>query len=183
LYSGTASAHSGTGLAGGFLPGFLHPLTGFDHLLAMICVGSWGAFLGPPLLQTLPVIFPAMMVGGAALGMFAIPMPPIEVGIAVSVVVLGACIAFALKAPVWAASCIVAAFAVFHGYAHGTELPSAASPIPYSAGFVLATGLLHVLGIAIGSFTARPAGARVVRGAGAVVSVLGVWFLFQAWRP
>ena len=182
LYSGAAAAHSGTGLAGGFLPGFLHPLTGFDHLLAMVCVGLWGAFLGPPLLQTLPVIFPAMMVAGAALGMFAVPMPPIEVGIAVSVVVLGACIALTFKAPVWAASCIVAAFAVFHGYAHGTELPSAASPVTYSAGFVLATGLLHLLGIAIGSFTDRPAGREIVRGGGAVVSVLGVWFLYQVLR-
>jgi urease accessory protein len=179
VWTGTASAHSGTGLAGGFLPGFMHPLTGFDHLLAMVCVGLWGAFLGAPLLQTLPVIFPAMMVGGAALGMFAVPVPPIEPGIAASVMVLGACIALACKAPVWVASSIVAIFAVFHGYAHGRELPSAASPITYSAGFVLATGLLHLAGIAIGCLTEWPAGRAVVRGMGGAVSLVGAWLLCQ----
>jgi len=182
LCSNTAAAHTGTGLAGGFLPGFTHPLTGVDHLLAMVSVGLWGAFLGPPLMQTLPVIFPAMMVGGAALGMYAVPLPPLEAGIALSVLVLGGCIALALKAPVWIACSIVGIFAIFHGYAHGRELPSEADPISYSAGFVLATGMLHVLGIGIGFLSERPAGSVLVRSLGGLISGLGVWFLYHAVR-
>jgi urease accessory protein len=177
LWASAAAAHTGTGLPGGFAPGFMHPLTGLDHLLAMICVGLWGAFLGPPLIQVLPVVFPAMMVGGAVLGMLGVPMPPVEVGIALSVLVLGACIALSIKAPIWAASLIVAAFAVFHGYAHGRELPSAADPIGYSAGFTLATGLLHVLGIGIGLLHDRPGGVLAIRSLGAVIGGTGIWFL------
>jgi urease accessory protein len=172
-------AHTGTGLAGGFVPGFLHPFTGLDHLLAMICVGLWGAFLGPPLIHALPIVFPAMMVGGAALGMLGVPVPPVEIGIALSVLVLGGCIALAIRAPVWAASVIVAAFAVFHGYAHGKELPSAADPVGYSAGFTLATGMLHVLGISIGCLRDRPGGAAAIRSLGAVIGGTGLWFLCQ----
>jgi len=177
---GAAEAHMGTGLAGGFVSGFKHPLTGLDHLLAMVSVGLWGAFLGRPLIYALPVIFPVMMVGGAVLGMLNVPMPPVEVGIALSVLVLGGCIAFSVKAPIWAASLIVATFAVFHGYAHGKELPSAADPIGYSVGFVLATGLLHVLGIGLGFLKDRPGGAIAIRGLGALIGVTGVWFLYQA---
>jgi len=103
----------------------------------------------------------------------------VEIGIALSVLVLGGCIALAVKAPVWAASLIVAAFAVFHGYAHGRELPSAADPIGYSAGFTLATGLLHVLGIGVGLLRERPGGAVAIRSLGAVIGGTGVWFLCQ----
>jgi urease accessory protein len=177
--SSTALAHTGTGLAGGFVPGFMHPFTGLDHLLAMICVGLWGGFLGPPLIQVLPIVFPLMMVGGAALGMLGVPLPPVEIGIALSVLVLGGCIALAIQAPVWAASVIVAAFAVFHGYAHGRELPSAADPIGYSAGFTLATGMLHVLGIGIGFLRDRPGGALALRSLGGIIGGTGAWFLFQ----
>jgi urease accessory protein len=172
-------AHTGTGLAGGFVPGFMHPFSGPDHLLAMICVGLWGAFLGPPLIQVLPIVFPAMMVAGAALGMFGVPMAPVEPGIALSVLVLGGCVALAIQAPVWAASLIVAAFAVFHGYAHGKELPSAADPIGYSAGFTLATGALHVLGIGIGLLRDRPGGTAAIRSLGGVIGGTGAWFLWQ----
>jgi urease accessory protein len=179
ISSSTAMAHTGTGLAGGFVRGFMHPLTGLDHLLAMICVGLWGAFLGPPLIHTLPVVFPAMMVGGAALGMLGVPVPPVEIGIALSVLVLGGCIGSGFRAPVWTASLIVAAFAVFHGYAHGKELPSAADPIGYSAGFTLATGMLHVSGIGIGCLRDRPGGAVALRSLGALIGGTGVWFLYQ----
>ena len=175
-----AAAHTGTGLAGGFVPGFEHPLTGFDHLLAMVAVGLWGAFLGPPLLQVLPVVFPGMMVSGAILAMLGIPMPPVELGIAVSVLVLGVCIALRFESPVWLASLIVACFGIFHGYAHGKELPSAADPIGYSTGFVLATGLLHVTGIGVGCLSDRPGGAALIRGAGGVIGALGVWFSYAA---
>ena len=169
----------GTGLAGGFVSGFRHPLSGSDHLLAMVSVGLWGAFLGRPLIYALPVIFPAMMVGGAVLGMFGVPMPPVEIGIALSVLVLGGCIALSLKAPVWAASLIVATFAVFHGYAHGMELPSAADPIGFSAGFVLATGLLHALGICIGFLNGRPGGVVATRSVGGIIGGMGVWYLYR----
>jgi len=183
MLGGTAAAHSGTGLAGGFGPGFAHPFTGVDHLLAMMSVGLWGAFLGPPLLQTLPVIFPGMMVGGAVLAMLRVPLPPVELGIALSVLVLGACIALRLQSPVWLATAIVAFFGIFHGYAHGKELPSAADPVGYSAGFVLATGLLHVTGIGLGFLSDRPGGAALIRGAGGIIAALGVWFSYVALRP
>jgi len=180
LAGGPASAHTGTGLAGGFNMGFAHPLTGLDHLLAMISVGLWGAVLGRPLIYALPILFPGIMVLGAVLGMFAIPVPSIEAGIALSVVVLGMCIAFNVRAPVWAAALVVGTFALFHGYAHGRELPSAADPLGYSAGFVLATGLLHVSGICIGFVNERPGGAAVRGGIGALIGAAGVWFVVRA---
>jgi urease accessory protein len=180
LLPGPAAAHMGTGLPGGFESGFIHPFSGLDHLLAMVSVGLWGAFLGRPLIYVLPVVFPAMMVVGAILGMFGVPLPPVEIGIALSVLVLGACIALSVKAPVWAACLIVAVFAVFHGYAHGKELPSAADPIAYSVGFVLATGLLHVSGIGLGLINERPHGVLLTRSIGGVVAVLGAWFLYRA---
>jgi urease accessory protein len=180
IFATPAEAHTGTGLPGGFVSGFRHPLSGVDHLLAMVSVGLWGAFLGRPLNCALPVIFPAVMVGGAALAMFGVPLPPVETGIALSVLVLGGCIALSVKAPVWAASLIVAIFAVFHGYSHGRELPSAADPIGYSLGFVLATGLLHMLGIGIGFLKDRPGGLAATRILGAVIGMFGVWFLYKA---
>src|SRR5258708_17163319 len=175
-----AAAHTGTGLPGGFESGFIHPFSGIDHLLAMVAVGLWGAFLGRPLIYVLPVVFPVMMVAGAIMGMFVIPLPPVEVGIALSVLVLGACIALSVKAPVWAACVVVAIFAVFHGYAHGKELPSAADPVAYSVGFVLATGLLHVSGICLGLFNDLPRGVVATRSMGGIIAVLGVWFLYRA---
>lgn len=177
-----AAAHTGTGLAGGFGSGFVHPLSGFDHLLAMVSVGLWGAFLGRPLIAALPVIFPTVMAVGGVLGIIGVPLPPVEIGIAMSVLVLGAMIAGQVRAPVWLASLIVAVFAIFHGYAHGQELPSAADPVGYSAGFVLATGMLHVVGIGIGVITDRPGGAAIVRGLGGLVAVAGLWFLWAAVR-
>jgi len=180
LLGSSADAHVGTGLAGGFASGFEHPFTGIDHLLAMISVGLWGAFLGRPLIYALPVIFPAVMVGGAVLGMLNVPMPPVEAGIALSVLVLGGCIALSAKAPIWAACLIVATFAVFHGYAHGKELPSAADPIGYSVGFVLATGLLHVFGICVGFLTHRPRGLIATRAIGGVIGGIGAWLLYKA---
>jgi urease accessory protein len=175
-----AEAHMGTGLAGGFGSGFRHPFSGADHLLAMVSVGVWGAFLGRPLILALPVIFPAVMVAGAVMGMLVVPLPPVELGIALSVTVLGGCIALSVKAPVWVASLIVAIFAIFHGYAHGKELPSAADPVGYSLGFVLATGSLHVVGIGIGFLNDRQGGVRVTRSLGVLIAGAGVWFLCKA---
>ena len=180
LLSNPVSAHMGTGLPGGFVSGFAHPLFGFDHLLAMVSVGVWGAFLGRPLIYVLPVVFPAMMVAGAIMGMFVVTVPPVELVIALSVLTLGGCVALSVRAPVWAASLIVAVFAVFHGYAHGKELPSAADPVSFSVGFVLATGLLHVSGIWLGTFNKRPHGVVVTRSLGGIIAVSGVWFFYRA---
>lgn len=177
LIAGPAFAHSGTGLPGGFVSGFLHPLSGFDHLLAMVSVGLWGAYLGRPLIVALPVIFPTVMAVGGALGMANVPLPRVELGIAVSVLVMGAVIALAYRAPVWIACLIVGVFAIFHGYAHGQELPSAADPIGYSVGFVLATGLLHVAGIGLGLLNQRPGGIVVTRSLGGLIALAGVYFL------
>ena len=112
--------------------------------------------------------------------MFVVPLPPVELGIALSVVVLGGCIALSVRAPVWAASIIVAVFAVFHGYAHGKELPSAADPVSYSAGFVLATGLLHVAGICLGLLNDLPNGVVATRSMGAVIATVGIGLLYRA---
>lgn len=180
VFSLPVYAHTGTGLAGGFLAGFAHPLSGADHLLAMVSVGLWGAFLGRPLVHVLPVVFPAMMVGGAMPGMVGVALPPVESGIALSVLVLGLCIACAWKAPAWAAVAVVALFALFHGYAHGRELPAAADPVGYSTGFVLATGLLHVAGIALGLLHARPAGVLFTRCLGGLIGAAGLYFLAGA---
>ena len=151
-------------------------------MLAMVSVGLWGAFLGRPLIYLLPIIFPLVMVAGAALGMLGTPMPPIEYGIAASVIVLGACIAGAFRAPVPIAALIVGTFAIFHGYAHGRELPSAADPLGYSLGFVLATGLLHVAGIALGLMGHRPRGAIAIRFGGAVIAVIGLSLIVPLTR-
>ncbi len=173
-------AHTGAALQGGFASGFMHPLTGADHLLAMVSVGIWGAFLGRPLIVALPVIFPTVMAVGGVMGMLGVPMPPIEIGVGLSVLVLGLAIAAAFRAPVWAASILVAVFAIFHGYAHGQELPVAADPVGYSMGFVLSTGLLHVVGIGIGMTRDYPRGEIVTRGVGGLIALAGAYFLYAA---
>jgi urease accessory protein len=175
-----AAAHDGRGLASGFASGFLHPLSGLDHALAMVAVGLWGAILGRPLIVALPTIFPIMMAAGGAIGMAGVPVPPVELGIAISVVTLGSMVLLTVQAPIILASAIVAIFALFHGYAHGMELPSAADPVGYSTGFVLCTGLLHVLGIAIGALKALPNGTLALRAAGAGIALGGLWFLKSA---
>ena len=138
LVPSTANAHSETGTVGGFLSGFLHPLTGLDHVVAMVAVGLWGAFLGAPAIWILPLIFPVVMALGGALGILGVPMPGFETGIALSGVILGLMVAFAAKPPLRIAGAIVALFAIFHGHAHGTELPEAANALTYAAGFVIA---------------------------------------------
>ena len=175
--SNTAFAHSGEGIAGGFISGALHPLAGLDHVTAMVAVGILGAFLGRPAIWVLPVVFPLVMALGGVMGIMGIPVPAIEVGIAVSSIVLGAMIVLALKPPLWVAAIIVAAFAVFHGHAHGTELPNAANALSYSVGFVIATGLLHLAGIAIGELIRWPAGLIIARAIGGLIALAGVGFL------
>jgi urease accessory protein len=140
-------------------------------------VGIWGAFLGRPLVWMLPVAFPLVMVVGGVLGIAGVPLPHVEMGIAASVIVLGLAIAAAWRAPVWIAVGIVAVFAIFHGHAHGTELPTAAAPEAYAAGFVISTGLIHLAGIAVGLIGKLPHGATALRAAGAAIGATGVWIL------
>ena len=180
--AGPAFAHSADGVAGGFVSGFLHPIAGPDHVIAMVAVGLWGAFLGRPAIWLLPVVFPLVMAFGGALGVLGVPLPGVEIGIAASAIVLGAMVALAAKPPLWVAAVIVAAFAIFHGHAHGTELPEAASPIAYSLGFVIATGLLHASGIALSLITRWKHGAAAVRACGALIAALGLYFLTQALK-
>ena len=177
-----AFAHSAEGLSGGFLAGFSHPLRGMDHLLAMVAVGLWGAFLGRPLIGLLPIIFPGFMVAGAMLAILNFPQPPVELGIAISVIALGGAIAAAWRAPVCLAVTLTGAFGLFHGYAHGAEIPSLADPGAYSAGFVFATGLLHVSGIALGGIVRWRGGKVAIRGAGALVCAAGLYFLVEVFR-
>lgn len=179
LGCGPAFAHADAAdAAGGFLAGFLHPLLGWDHVVAMVAVGLWGAFLGAPAIWVLPVVFPLVMAFGGVLGIVGVPLPGVETGIALSAIVLGAMVALAARPPLPVAAVLVGAFAILHGHAHGTELPGAANPLVFSLGFVLATGLLHALGIGFGLLVTRPAGRIAVRGMGAAISVVGVAFLF-----
>jgi urease accessory protein len=175
-----AIAHGGGDIAGGFVGGFAHPLFGPDHVAAMVAVGLWGAVLGPPALWLLPVAFPLVMAFGGVLGIAAVPLPRVEVGIAVSAIVLGLVVAFAVRVPLALAVAVVSAFAIFHGYAHGTELPPGADAIAFSAGFVIATGLLHVCGIGLGLASRWPAGRIAVRFAGVAIAGAGVIFLRAA---
>ena len=177
LLSSPAMAHSGGGMAGGFVSGFSHPISGWDHVVAMVAVGLWGAFLGAPAIWLLPVVFPLVMAFGGVLGILGVPIPSVEVGIALSAVVLGLCVACAVRPPLWIAAVIVGLFAIFHGHAHGTELPQAADAYTYAVGFVIATGLLHVAGIAFGLLARWEVGKLAVRASGGVIALIGVVFL------
>jgi urease accessory protein len=170
-------AHEGEGVGGGLASGFMHPLLGPDHGVAMVAVGLWGAFLGQPAIWLLPVIFPLVMAFGGALGVAGVPIPFVETGIALSAVALGLMVCLAAKPPLWVAAVLVGVFAIFHGHAHGTELPHAASPLAYSIGFVVATGLLHLCGIGIGTLSHWERGRLVVRAAGGLIALVGVAFL------
>ena len=172
-----AHAHTESAVGGGFVRGFLHPFHGGDHLLAMVAVGIWGAVLGAPLLWLLPVTFPMLMVAGAVAALAGLTLPAIEPGIALSVIVLGGAIAAFWRAPLPAAMAVVASFGFLHGFAHGRELPAAASPAAYATGFVLASGLLHGAGIAIGTVRALPRGDLVLRLLGAAIALAGAWLL------
>jgi urease accessory protein len=180
LWPLAALAHVEGGAAGGFLSGFSHPVSGLDHVLAMIAVGLWGAQLGAPAIWLLPVAFPLMMAFGGLLGLSGVELPAVELGIALSAVVLGALILGAVRLPLAAALLVVGFFAVFHGHAHGTEMTPGQSAILYSIGFVIATGLLHAAGIGVGLIHRWDAGRVALRGAGSVVMAGGLFFLWQA---
>jgi urease accessory protein len=172
-----ALAHSIAGSAAGFAGGFLHPLTGPDHMLAMICVGIWGGQLGVPAIWLLPISFPLIMAVGGAFGVVGGPLPAGELLIALSVVVLGTLVALARKLPIAVALIIVGIFAIAHGHAHGVELPGAADALAFTVGFVIATGLLHLAGIAIGVLARWPVGAFAIRACGCGVALAGCYFV------
>ncbi|MFZ0580924.1 MAG: HupE/UreJ family protein [Candidatus Acidiferrales bacterium] len=174
-------AHPVKGEAVGFLSGFLHPISGLDHVLAMVAVGVWGAQLGAPAIWVLPVAFPMVMAMGGMLGLIGVPLPGIEYGIALSAILLGAAVMFEIRPPLWVAGTLVGIFAICHGHAHGTELPPGQSALLYSLGFVVATGCLHGVGIAIGVIHRWTWGQRVLRAAGAGVVMGGVFFMWRAF--
>jgi len=173
-------AHIEQGQAAGFFSGIEHPWSGLDHILAMIAVGLWGAQLGNPAIWALPVTFPMVMSCGAFMGLVGFPLPGVEIGIALSAVVLGIMVMAEIRPSPVIALLIVGAFAVFHGHAHGTELPAGQNGLLYSMGFVIATGVLHGVGIAIGIIHNWPNGRYLLRGAGAFITFMGISFLWQA---
>jgi urease accessory protein len=173
-------AHVQGGQAAGFVTGLLHPISGADHVLAMIAVGLWGAQLGQPAVWLLPVTFPMVMAFGGFLGLVGLPIPGVEVGIALSAILLGMAVAGEARPPTWSAAALVGAFAVYHGHAHGTELPVGQSGLMYSVGFVVATGCLHGVGIAVGLIHRWPAGRVALRVAGAAVALAGFAFMWRA---
>ena len=175
-----AYAHVILGEQGGFGSGFAHPLTGPDHFLAMFAVGLWSAQMGGSSVWRLPVIFPMIMVIGGILGMSGLPLPAIEIGIALSILALGGAIVLAWRPAEWIAIILIAYFALCHGYAHGVELPLSTDPADYAIGFVLATGMIHLFGIGVGIALGKPMQGRLSRALGAVIAVGGVYFLVPA---
>ncbi|MFT4046464.1 MAG: HupE/UreJ family protein [Solimonas sp.] len=173
-----ASAHPGHELPGaGFVAGFLHPLLGFDHLLAMIAVGVWAAQLGGRARLLVPTAFVTVMCLGAASALAGFTPPHVEAGIAASLLVLGLFVTAAGRLPVTAAMALTATFAFCHGAAHGSELPAFASPLLFGAGFVLATALLHGAGLGIG-YAARRKGQWLARAAGLLTMAGGLAYAF-----
>ncbi|WP_108003879.1 HupE/UreJ family protein [Mycoplana dimorpha] len=180
LLPGLAMAHTGHGETAGLAHGFAHPLGGLDHVLAMIMVGVLAARLGGRALWLVPASFVAVMAISGAVGLALSDLPIVELGIALSVVALGAVIAFNLKATVAAAMALVGFFAVFHGAAHGAEMPETVDGFAYGAGFIAATALLHAAGIAGGLLLGRndgATGAALVRGLGGSASLAGLGLL------
>lgn len=172
--------HAQTGAAAGLFAGLAHPVSGLDHVLAMVAVGLWGAQLGRPAVWLLPVAFPLVMALGGFLGLVGVPLPGVEVGIALSAVALGLCVLTEAHPRPWVAALVAGVFALFHGHAHGTELPEGASGALYSTGFVVATGCLHGVGIALGLVHRWRGGRIALRVAGAGVALGGTWFLRAA---
>ena len=169
-----ALAHPGIHMDG-LGDGALHPLTGADHLLAMVGVGLWAASLGGMARFILPIVFVSLMAVGAALGLQGVPMPGIEHWIAASVVGLGIAVAFQVRVPVAIAALLVAVFALAHGQAHAAEMPTMASPLAYALGFGLVTAALHGLGLGLGTALS---GTRLPRVAGGLTALAGLVFAF-----
>jgi urease accessory protein len=174
LAAGPAGAHGLGGGGTGLMAGFAHPFLGLDHAVAMVAVGLWAAQTGGAARWTLPASFLAAMAAGGALGGLGIVLPAVEAGIALSVLALGIAIATAARPAAWAGMALVGAFALFHGHAHGAELPGGASPWLHAAGVLLATAALHAAGLGGGDMLRRFAGSRVARLIGGAISLAGL---------
>lgn len=177
-----ALAHTGAGAVSGFSAGFGHPIGGLDHVLAMVAVGILAAQLGGKAMWFVPASFIAMMIVGGLLGIGGIPVPFVELGILGSVVVLGGVIAAGRRIPMSIAMALVGLMAIFHGHAHGTEMPVSANSVEYGIGFVVATAMLHAVGIGLGVGVQRIAqriGPFAIRASGGAIALTGA-LLFVA---
>jgi urease accessory protein len=173
LIAAPAYAHVGAGETHSFVAGVAHPFLGLDHLIVMVAVGAWAAIKGGRALWAWPVAFVTVMLIGGGLAMAGVAVPFVEPAILASVVALGLLVALAVDLPVWAGGAIVGLFAIFHGHAHGSEIPMNAGGLDYAAGFALATAGLHLLGIGLAAgFGARFRG--LARTAGAISAVVGI---------
>ena len=172
------AGHEGSSAAG-LLSGLYHPISGVDHVLAMVAVGIWGAQLGAPAIWVLPVTFPVVMAFGGMSGLLGMPLPGVEVGIGLSALLLGLMVALERRIDLPVAAALVGFFAIFHGYAHGVELPDGQSGLLYSMGFVMATGGLHGVGILFGLIHRWTWGKKALRLAGAGIALAGVWFTWS----
>jgi urease accessory protein len=175
-----ALAHTKGGEVAGLTSGLMHPVSGLDHVVAMLAVGLWGAQLGAPAMWLLPVTFPVVMAFGGMLGLLGVELPGIEIGIATSAVLLGAMVLLEMRPSLAVAAVLVGFFAIFHGHAHGTELPEGANGMLYSVGFVVATGMIHAVGITIGLVHRWPPGRLAIRACGLAISLAGMGFLWRA---
>jgi urease accessory protein len=181
LYAQSVEAHVHKGEAVSFFSGLKHPISGLDHVAAMIAVGLWGAQLGAPAIWVLPVAFPMVMAMGGMLSLLGMPLPGMEIAIAASAILLGAAVMMELRPPLALAAAVVGFFAIFHGYAHGSELPAGESGLLYSVGFVMATGCLHAVGISIGLVHRWNWGQRALRLAGAAIALAGLFFMWKVF--
>lgn len=175
-----ALAHTGAGSSTGFMRGFAHPIGGVDHVLAMVAVGIFAANLGGRKLWTVPSTFMTLLAVGGGAGIMGMPLPSVELGIALSIVALGLAIALRCEWPVAAAMTFVGIFAIFHGHAHGTETPVGASAVGYALGFVTATGLLHLSGLVFGIGVAAGGlrySGQITQASGAALAMAGVLVL------
>ena len=170
-----AYAHVGVGETSGFMHGLSHPISGLDHVCAMLAVGLWAAQMGGRSVWAVPLTFVSVMALGGVLPMLGIGLPFVEQGIVLSVLLLGVLIAASVRLPLIWGSSMVGLFALWHGHAHGTEMPALSSGITYALGFMLATALLHIFGIAFGLEMQRLARERIIPAAGASIAMCGVY--------
>ncbi len=176
-----AEAHVGpAGHVHGFMDGFLHPFTGLDHMLAMVAVGAFAVILGGRALWALPATFMTVMLAGGLVGMTGFALPAVETGIAASVIVLGTVVALQWKAPLRVATALVGLFGIFHGFAHGAEMPAEAAAAGFASGFLIATGILHAIGMSLGLAVAKlshPLMVRVMKIGGTICAATGIGLL------
>lgn len=178
LYPATALAHPGLGLASGFGHGLSHPLLGLDHLLAMVAVGLLAVQMGGRAVWILPCTFVVFMIFGGGLAIAGIHLPHVEAGIMASLLVLGLLLATAFRLPMALTVFIIAVFAVFHGHAHGSEMPLSAGAVTYSIGFALTTSMLHMVGVVLGKGVAKVRMESVLRLAGGAITISGLYMAF-----